>query len=111
LDRIDAIESINSFTYQFQDFTGDAAGTVSFDIIVNGTVIEHQDNIIIKNESDSATLFQISDEAKLTKIANGLLNDQEVTFEFSGTAQCDAAPMDFDMEIKMNIAVSANPLN
>ncbi|MFQ3336582.1 MAG: hypothetical protein ACI8RY_001009 [Urechidicola sp.] len=111
LDRIDAIESINSFTYQFQDFTGDAAGTVSFDIIVNGTVIEHQDNIIIKNESDSATLFQISDEAMLTKIANGLLNDQEVTFEFSGTAQCDAAPMDFDMEIKMNIAVSANPLN
>lgn len=111
LDRIEAIESINSFTYLFQNFTGDPAGTISFDIIVNGTVIEHQDNIIIKDESDNAKVFQVSDQEKLTKIADGLLNDQKVTFEFSGTAQCDVAPMDFDMEIKMNIGVSAKTLD
>lgn len=111
LDRIEAIESINSFTYQFQNFTGDPAGYLSYDIIVNGTVIEHQDNVIIKNESDDAKIFQVSDQEKLTKIADGLLNDQRVTFEFTGSAQCDAAPMDFDMEIKMNIGVSASPLD
>jgi len=110
LDRIEAIESINSFTYQFQDFTGDAAGTVSFDILVNGTVIEHKDNIVIKDESDNATLFQISNEDQLNEIADGLLDNQAVTFKFSGTALCDAAPMDFDMEIKMDITLSASPL-
>lgn len=111
LDRIEAIDGINSFTYQFQNFSGDPAGTISFDIKINGEVIEHQDNIIIKNESDDATLFQISDQDQLTKIANGLLNDQEITFEFSGTAQCDAAAMDFDMEMKMNVGITASPLD
>ncbi|MDA9262267.1 hypothetical protein N9P55_00705 [bacterium] len=111
LDRIEAIESINSFTYQFKNFSGDPAGVMSFDIVLNGKVIEHQDNIIIQDESDSERLFEVSDEAQLTEIANGLLQDQKLTFVFSGSAQCDAAPMDFDMNIKMNIAVAANPLN
>lgn len=110
LDKIDQIEKINSFDYQFKNFTGDPAGIVSINILVNGTRIESRENVIIKEESENGTLFKITNDEALNRIATTLKNDQKITFEFSGTAQCDAAPMDFDIELKMNLAVRANAL-
>ena len=110
LDKIEAIEKINSFVYQFKNFSGDPAGIVSLNIAVNGTVIANEENVIVKDESDNRTVFEISDNEKLNQIAAALMNDQKVTFKFSGTALCDAAAMDFDMELKMNITVAASAL-
>jgi len=110
LDRISSIENINNFTYQFKNFIGDPTGTISMNTLVNGVTIDRIENIVVKTEVENEKKFQITDPEKLNAISSALTQDLKVTFEFSGTAQCDAAPMGFDIELKMNVDVVANAL-
>ena len=92
LDKLESIESINSMTYQFKNFTGDVNGVATFDMIINGNVIETQENIVINDVSEDGTVFEISDQEQLSRIAEGLfLNGIAPHFISDSNISCGVA--------------------
>lgn len=110
LNQIESI-SINSLSYKLQNFTGDETGTVDVTFYIDNLALYTDTGINVKNTVDAATLVTITDTAFLNQIANALVNNQQVTAKYIGNATCDAAPMDFEVAVTLDITVTANALN
>jgi len=109
LEKIQEI-TVHSFSYKIKNFTGDPAGILSLDIIVNGTTILHNENTIVKEAADNETIFEVTDLNDLNIIATQLLANRNATIEYTGTSLCDGGNMDFDIEIDISATIVANPL-
>ena len=110
-DYLDLIEdlSITSLTYRIIDFTGDTAGTIDAEFIVNGVLLATND-ITVKTEADAGTVYEVTDTAQLNQIATDLKNNLQVSAEYTGTALCDADNMDFKIEVTVGVELTASPL-
>ena len=110
-DYLDLIEdlSITSLTYRIIDFTGDPAGTIDAEFIVNGVSLATND-IVVKTEADNGTVYEITDTALLNQIATDLKNNLQVSAEYTGTALCDADVMDFKIEVTVGVEITAEAL-
>ena len=109
-DYMDVLQSvrITSFTYQLINFTGDANGTIMGDFQADGvTLLSH--DMVVKNQVDAGTVFEITDVALLNSIASKLKNGDNVSVGLSGTSTCNEA-MNFTIAVTIELAVTADVL-
>lgn len=108
IDKISAIK-INTLTYKFIDFTGNADGTIptgtlKFDDVVIGELTDFN----ISAAAVAGTTFEITDAVKLNLIASNFVNNAEVTVKLIGTVLSEAGAMDFKVEVFMNMTATIN---
>lgn len=107
-DKITAIK-INTLTYKFIDFTGNAAGTIptgtlKFDDVIIGEMTDFN----ISAAAGAGTSFEITDAVKLSLIAANFVNNSEVSVKLIGTVLSEAGGMDFKVEVFMNMTATIN---
>jgi hypothetical protein len=109
-DYIDALQdvSITSFTYRLVDFTGDPEGTVTGQFQADGITLVNHD-MVVKDEVDAGTVFEVTDPALLNTVANKLKSGNNVAVGISGTSTC-AEPMNFTIVMTLELAVTADVL-
>lgn len=99
--------TINSFTYKYQNVTGNTNAVIqSATIIINGVVIANLSDVNMAQEAANGTVFSISDSSILEQIETIFLNNTSVNIGFSGTAVSDAGPVNFDIELTIDLTVS-----
>lgn len=113
-DTSDYLDQINDLTidylyYTIVDFTGDPAGTVDGEFLVNDVSLL-TNSFVVKTEADASTEFEVTDVAQLNQLATALKNGQLVTAKYEGTTLCDDADMDYKVKVTIGISVTANPL-
>jgi hypothetical protein len=109
-DYIDALQdvSITSFTYRLVDFTGDPEGTVTGQFQADGITLVNHD-MVVKDEVDAGTVFEVTDPALLNTVANKLKSGNNVSVGISGTSTC-AEAMNFTIVMTIELAVTADVL-
>jgi len=109
-DYMDLLETvrITSFTYQMINFTGDPDGTIVGAFVADGDTLLNHD-IVVKDEVDAATVFEITDVAMLNSIASKLKNGQDVTLGITGNSSCDEI-MSFTIAITIDLDITADVL-
>ena len=107
-DYINQIERVtfNSLTYQVINFMGDPDGVMTVDIIADGVTMNTHTNVIVS--SQVGTIHEITDTATLNAIASDLKNGNRVTFSIVGTATSEG--MDFDIQVSLDVEVTADAL-
>lgn len=108
LNKIKEVK-IYSLKYKLIQFSGDATGSVEADLSADNILLSSFDGNV-KNVSDAGTVFNVDDVDALNEVALKLKNGHSVTARFSGEAWSENAPMDFKVQIKMDVKVTANPL-
>ena len=108
LDQINDL-SVNSLSYKVIDFTGDPAGTIDAEFLVNDVSLL-TNSFVVKTQADAGTTYEVDNVAQLNQIATALKNGLQVTAKYDGTALCDDDDMDFKVEVTIGISVTANPL-
>ena len=101
--------NINSLSYKIINFTGDPAGSIEAEFFVDNVSLLAND-FTVKTQADASTIFEVTNTTQLNAIAIALKNGQSVIAKYQGTALCDAADMDFTIEVTVGIEVVANPL-
>jgi hypothetical protein len=105
-DKITAI-TINSLTYKFIEFTGNAAGTIPKGTLkFDDVVLREMNNFNIS--ANVGEVFEIVDAEKLSQIASNLINNSEVSISLTGTVLSEAGAMEFKVEIFMNMTATIN---
>ena len=100
---------IKSFTFELINFSGDQNGSIEGNLYVDGVLL-YEDAFIVKSTVDAGTIFTIEDTDQLNTIAKSLKDGNDVNIIYSGEALSDNDTMDFDVEITIDVEVTANPL-
>ncbi|MBO3115798.1 hypothetical protein J4050_03520 [Winogradskyella sp. DF17] len=109
-DYLDVLQdvSITSFTYRLINFTGDANGTISGQFEADGVALVNHD-MVIKDEVDAGTVFEVTDPSALNAIANSLKSGNNVSVGITGTSTCEEA-MNFSIAVTIELAITADVL-
>lgn len=107
LNKIKEVK-INTLSYKVINFNGDPVGEVKGKFSVAGQV-SLSNEFVVKTSADNAVVYQITEVAELTRIANALKSGQDVQVEYSGSAFCDDNSMDFTIEVTMSVKVTIDP--
>ena len=109
-DYMDLLERvrITSFTYQLINFTGDPDGTIVGTFVADGDTLLNHD-IVVKDEVDAGTVFEVTDVAMLNSIASKLKNGQDVTVGIAGNSTCNE-DMNFTIAITIELDITADAL-
>lgn len=100
--------SITSFTYRLVNFTGDPEGSVMGQFQADGITLVNHD-MVVKDEVDAGTVFEVTDPALLNTLANKLRSGNNVAVGISGTSTC-AEAMNFTIVMTIELAVTADVL-
>ena len=100
---------IKSFTFELINFSGDQNGSIEGNLYVDGVLL-YEDAFIVKSTVDAGTIFTIEDTDQINTIAKSLKDGNDVNIIYSGEALSDNDTMDFDVEITVDVKVTANPL-
>ena len=99
--------NIDLLTYTFKNVTGNTNAVIqSGSIVVNGNTIAMISNVNIAQEANGGTVFAITDTAVLDQIEALLLNDSNVTVQVSGMALSDDGPINFEVELHLNLTIT-----
>jgi hypothetical protein len=105
-DKITAIK-VNTLTYKFKDFTGNAAGMiVAGKLKFDDVILKEITNQNISEAAVAGTLFGITDEATLSQIASNFVSNSESIVQLSGTVLSEEGEMKFNIEVFMNMTVT-----
>ncbi len=96
---------INSLSYKIINFNGDPNGEVDASFYVENEV-SLSNAMVVKPEADKGTVFKITETDELSRIANLLKNGKKVTVKYAGDALCDAADMNFTVEVKLDAKIT-----
>jgi len=107
LNKIKEVK-INSLSYKVINFNGDPIGEVKGNFSVAGQV-SLSNEFVVKTSADNAVVYQVTEVAELTRIANALKSGQDVVVEYAGSALCDDNSMDFTIEVTMSVKVTIDP--
>jgi len=107
LNKIKEVK-INKLSYKVINFIGDPAGRVKGDFSVAGKVYLSNE-FVVKTSADNGVVYEITEVAELTEIANLLKSGQNVKVEYAGSALCDDDSMDFDIEVTLKVKVTIDP--
>lgn len=95
--------TVNSLTYEFTSFSGDAGATIqSATLTVNNVVIATISNINIAQESANGTVFQITDPAIISQVETILETTSVVDLVATGTINA-TIPTDFHITVHLDI--------
>lgn len=99
--------NINSLSYKYKNVTGNTDAEIqSGSISINGTTIASISNVNMAQEAAAGTVFQISDQTILNQLEVEFLNNSSATIQFSGTAISESGPVDFEIEVSIDLTVS-----
>jgi len=99
--------NINSFSYEYQNVTGNTNAVLqSATIVVNGVTIANLSDINIAQAANAGTVFEISDTAILDQIEALFLSNSAATIAFSGTAVSEEGAVDFEIDLTLNLTVT-----
>lgn len=109
-DYLDVLQdvSITSFTYRLINFTGDATGTIMGQFEADGVALVNHD-MIVKDEVDAGTVFEVTDPSALNSIAGSLKSGNDVSIGITGTSTCEEA-MNFTIAVTIELAITADVL-
>lgn len=107
LNKIKAVE-ITRLSYKIIDFNGDPDGDVAAALSIANQVSLEND-FTVKNAADNQIVYEITEVNELTRIANALKSGQDVPVKYEGTALCDAAAMDFKVEVNLVAKITIDP--
>lgn len=108
LDKLKDIE-IKKMTYKISDYTGDPIGEITGVLKADGITLHSVSDLVVKNASDGATVFEVTDTAALNDVATALLENKIITVQATGTADYDVS-MFFVVTVTLDLGVKANPL-
>ncbi len=108
LNKLKSVE-IKKMTYKIIDFTGDAEGKITLNLMANGVLLNTITDINVKNAADAVTVFEVTDKTALTNAGNSLLENKTITLETTGES-VSTSPMAFKFFITLELGVVANPL-
>ena len=98
---------INTLSFKFKDFTGNTAGVIqTISLKVNGEVLKAFTDLNVSQEATDATVFSITDSAKLAQLESILENDSTTTIQLAGSVLSDAGVMDFKIEVNINLTTT-----
>jgi hypothetical protein len=107
-DLIKQVE-IKSFSFEIINFSGDPNGSIEGNLFADGILV-YEDDFIVKSVADAGTIFTIENIDELNSIAESLKDGKDITIIYNGTALSENGDMDFDVDILMELKVTANPL-
>ncbi|MCA0151859.1 hypothetical protein [Winogradskyella vincentii] len=109
-DYMDLLESvrITSFTYQLINFTGDAEGTIVGTFEADGVTLLNHD-MVVKDEVDAGTVFEVTDVSLLNSIASKLKNGNNVFIGIAGNSTCEEE-MNFTIAMTIMLDITADAL-
>lgn len=100
---------IQSFTFELINFSGDQNGSIEGNLYANGILL-YEDSFIVKSTVDAGTIFTIENTDQLNTIAKSLKDGNDVNIMYNGEALSDNETMDFEVDITIELKVTANPL-
>jgi len=101
--------AINSLSYQFKNVTGNTDAVIeSASIIINGNTVSSISFLNIAQEANNSTVFNITDQSVLSQLESLFLNNASVDIQFTGTAISQAGPVDFEIELTIDLTVTLN---
>lgn len=100
---------INSFSYQYKNVTGNTDAVIeSASIIINGNTASSISSVNIAQEANNGTVFSITDQALLSQLESIFLNSASVNIQFIGSAISDVGPVEFEIEVTIDLTVTLN---
>lgn len=106
--KISALK-INTFSFKFKDFSGNHAGTIpNATLKLDDIDLLTLSNINISESVSTDSSFGISDAAVLSQVETALLNNNSITLKLVGNVLSEAGPMEFKVEISMNMTATIN---
>jgi hypothetical protein len=107
LDKLKSVE-IKKMTYKIIDFSGDAEGKLTLNLLADDVPLNSITDINVKNAADAGTVFEVTDKTALTNAANSLLKNKTINLNTTGQAVSEG--MSFKFLITLDLGVVANPL-
>ncbi len=98
--------TVDALSYKVKNFIGNTDGIASITLKINDVVYTSEVDINVSNAATAGTVFEITDASLISQLQNILLNDAEVTIQFSGSALSDAGDMSFDIEFSINLTAT-----
>jgi len=108
LNKIKSVE-IKSLSYKIVDFVGPATSKIAASLYIGNELLATE-NIVVKTAADNGTVYTISNVDLLNKVATALKNGKSVTAKYDGTATDWCNNLSFNVQITMQVKVTANPL-
>ena len=106
--KISALK-INTFSFKFKEFSGNNAGTIpNATLKLDDIDLLTLSNINISQSANSNTSFDISDATVLSQVETALLSSNSITLKLVGNVLSEAGPMEFKVEISMNMTATIN---
>ena len=98
--------NINSLSYKYQNVTGNTNAVIeSASIVINGTTVSSISFVSIAQEANNGTVFAITDQAVLDQLESLFLTSSSANIQFSGTVVSDDGPVDFEIEVTIDLTV------
>jgi hypothetical protein len=107
LNKIKQVK-VNNLSYKIINFNGDPNGQVegSFSF---ANQVSMNNSFMVQTAAQNGTVYQVNDVGELNRMANALKSGQNVMVECSGNAICNDGPMDFTIEVTLNVKVTIDP--
>ena len=109
LDKLQKV-TLNSFTYKIKHFSGNSNNLKTLDLILNGDVLARNKNITLNRNSNTSFSLEITDKNVLKLIENDLFSNQFSSIEYSGIVTSNQNNIQFEIEINMDISITATDL-
>lgn len=100
-DFIQSVE-INSIEYRFFDFLGNQDAVITEAKFISGNVTLLLDDVNLKSASDNNTIFEITDQEKLSELSN-LLDSNTTTINIIFEGILENTPVSFNVEFLINL--------
>ena len=107
LNKIKKIK-INKLRYKVISFIGDSNGEVKGTFSADGGP-PMMNGFTVNSAHVNGTIYEVTDTAELTRIANALKSKYTIQIAYSGEALCDQDNMDFIIEVELLAVVNVDP--
>jgi len=109
-DHLNKIKNIkiNKLSYKIINFNGDPIGEVDASFWADN-IVSLNNAFVVQTSANNGTIYQITDTAELSRIANALKAGHTIAVKYSGNALCDDDDMDFDVEVTLDAKITIDP--
>jgi len=108
LQHLKKIE-VKKLSYKFISFSGDADTVITGKLYLDGTLVNENISINLKQAVDAVSVFEILDAQDLDKMEKSLINNKQITIRFAGEATT-SQQLNFKVEATSKLAVTADPI-
>ena len=102
-DKVTALQ-VSMMSYRFIGFSGDTTGSIlSGNLKLDDVEISKMTDVNVSTAAAEGTVFNVTDVAKLNRLASNFLENSEVLVSLKGAVLSEAASMDFNVEVRIDM--------